>query len=80
MSDRVRYGEEKVSNCDVLSVVFMSTNTNRLLHQLCRVTLIIWDWRGLFPNSFKRETCERERDVASPFAIHGTGTRRFVEV
>ena len=49
-------------------------------HQLTRVTLIIWDCRGLLPNSFKREMWKTERDVASPFAMHGTDTQRFVEV
>jgi len=58
----------------------MSTNKNRLLHQLTRVTLSIWDCRGLLPNAFRRETWKTERVVALPFAIHGTGTRRFVEV
>jgi len=42
-----------VGNCDVFAVVFMSANTYRLLHQLTRVTVIIWDCRGFLEKSGK---------------------------
>jgi len=72
--------KNRVGNCDVFAVVFMNKNTNQLLHQLTRLTVNIWNSRGLLSSWLKRETSKAERDVASPFAIHGTGTRRFIEV